>query len=54
LLPTCGEAHQRGGDTLRRDYNQAWFDKLYVDDDHGRPRVARAERSDLFEALKNG
>jgi site-specific DNA recombinase len=52
LLPTCGEAYQRGTDTLRRDYNQAWFDQLYLDDEGGQPRVARAVRSDLFDALK--
>jgi hypothetical protein len=26
LLPYCGEAYRRGGDQLRRDHNQAWFD----------------------------
>lgn len=51
LLPTCGVAYQRGGDALRRDYNQAWFDKLYLDDEDGQPRVARADRTDLLQAL---
>ena len=51
LLPHCGEAYQRGNDTLRRDYNQAWFDQIQVDSHDGHPQVTSVTRTELFEAL---
>jgi site-specific DNA recombinase len=30
LLPSCGEAYWRGNEQLRREYNQAWFEKIYI------------------------
>ena len=51
LLPQCGEAYQRGDDQLRREYNQAWFERIYISAKDGQPIVARVQRTDLFEAL---
>lgn len=51
LLPMCGEVHRRANDSLRRDYNQAWFDKLYVDSHDDHPSVSDTERTELFQIL---
>jgi hypothetical protein len=51
LLPHCGEAYRRGDDTLRRDYNQAWFEQVLVDSDRGQPMVTSVTRTGLFEGL---
>lgn len=52
LLPHCGEAYRRGDDNIRRDYNQAWFERMLVDDNRGQPKVTGVTRTDLFEALR--
>ena len=52
LLPHCGEAYRRGNDTIRRDYNQAWFEQVLVDSDRGQPTVTGVTRTALFEALR--
>ncbi len=52
LLPQCGEAYQRGDDCLRREYNQAWFERVFISVKDGQPVVARVKRTDLFEALQ--
>jgi site-specific DNA recombinase len=51
LLPHCGEAYRRGDDTLRRDYNQAWFEQILVDCHQGQPHISGVTRTELFEAL---
>lgn len=51
LLPQCGEAYRRGGDSLRRDYNQAWFERVFISVKDGQPVVARVQRTEVFEAL---
>jgi hypothetical protein len=40
-------------DTIRRDYNQAWFERIVVDDDLGQPKVTSVTRTELFEALRH-
>jgi hypothetical protein len=40
LLTDCGLAYEHGTDSTKRGYNQAWFDKLFIDardDDHRSP-----------------
>src|SRR5262249_3398484 len=54
LLPPCGEAYRRGDDTLRRDYNQAWFEKILVDSDQGQPKVTGVTRTELFRGVQGG
>jgi DNA invertase Pin-like site-specific DNA recombinase len=51
LLPHCGEAYRRGDDQLRRDYNQAWFERVLVDSEQGQTKVTSVTRTELFEAL---
>jgi site-specific DNA recombinase len=51
LLPHCGQAYQVASDSVRRDYNQAWFKHIFVGEVDGRATVAHVERTDLFQAL---
>ncbi len=51
LLPQCGEAYRRGGDQQRRDYNQPWFERIFISVKDGQPVVARVQRTKVFEAL---
>jgi site-specific DNA recombinase len=51
LLPHCGQAYRRGDDSLRRDYNQAWFEQILVDSEQGQTKVTSVTRTQLFEAL---
>ena len=51
LLPQCGKAYRCASDTIRRDYNQAWFTAIYISTNQGRPIITDAERTKPFQAL---
>ena len=51
LVADCGRADALGSDALRRAYNQAWFQRIAVDEDEGPVRVVELEREESFEAL---
>jgi hypothetical protein len=50
-LTACDTGYQLGSHSLRRDYNQAWFDKIYFKTTNGEPVIGRIERTELAEAL---
>lgn len=50
LAAECGDAYDRADDTLRRDWNQAWFEWLRVDDG----TVSEAKHTPPIGALLDG
>ena len=53
LVEHCGPTYARSDAAGRRDYNQAWFEALYLDaDDDDRPAVARVRRTPLLATLQ--
>lgn len=52
LLEDCGLAYAQGADSTLRAYNQAWFDKLFIDAQTDDTVVVRVERTELLEALR--
>jgi len=51
LLANCGSAYARASDSIRRDYNQAWFDKVFFTIEDGQPTIGSVARTELFEAM---
>jgi site-specific DNA recombinase len=55
LLEHCGRAYRLSDEAGRRDYNQAWFDRLLLDvddDEDRRPAVAGVAHSPVMRALR--
>ncbi|MDT7713026.1 MAG: site-specific recombinase [Pseudonocardiales bacterium] len=52
LLTDCGLAYEQGTDSTRRGYNQALFEKLFIDARADDTVVVRVERTELLEALR--
>jgi site-specific DNA recombinase len=55
LLEHCGRAYRLSDEAGRRDYNQAWFDRLLLDaddDEDRRPTVAGVAHSPVMRALR--
>jgi hypothetical protein len=55
LLEYCGRAYRLSDEAGRRDYNQAWFDRLLLDaddDEDQRPTVAGVAHSPVMRALR--
>ncbi len=53
LLSLCGEAYARGDDKMRREWNQTWFEAIYItEDEHGEPTVESVRRTPFFEAVQ--
>jgi site-specific DNA recombinase len=54
LAERCGGAYRQSDTSGRRDYNQAWFEQLYLDadDDRSRPSVTKVTRTPLIAALQ--
>src|SRR5262249_15485400 len=48
LLTDCGLAYEQGTDNTRRGYNQARFDKLFIDARADDTLAVRVERTDLL------
>lgn len=51
LLTRCDLAYSQATQGVRREYNQAWFEKVHFGSSEGRPYVGKVERTALFEAL---
>ncbi|WP_166654998.1 recombinase family protein [Mycobacterium sp. BK086] len=51
ILGKCAEAYERVPDALRRDFNQACFERILVDETDGEPLINRADRTDVIEIL---
>lgn len=52
IADRIGQAYQGAGTNVRRDFNQAWFEGLFIDtDDDDGPHVARVTRTPLGDAL---
>jgi site-specific DNA recombinase len=51
LASDVARAYQDSSDSDRRMYNQAWFDGLHLDLEGGQTIVARADRTEVPEAL---
>ncbi len=53
LLPACGRAYELSDAQGRRDYNQAWFDGLYLDvDEEATARVGHVDHRPLLTAAR--
>ena len=54
LVEHCGRAYTMSDDAGRRDYNQAWFEALYLDadDDQRLPAVTRVQHTPLLVSLQ--
>ena len=52
LVANCEQAYAESTDARRRAYNQAWFEGLYLDSVIDEVLIARAERTEVFEALR--
>ncbi len=51
LITHCDEAYRRSPEPLRRDYNQAWFDRLCFRTENGQPVIADVQRTEWAAAL---
>ena len=53
LVEHCGRAYVLSDEAGRRDYNQAWFEAIYLDadDEDRRPTVTRVRRTPLLASL---
>lgn len=51
LVVHCDEAYRRSPEPLRRDDNQAWFDRLCFRAENGQPVIADVQRTEWAEAL---
>ncbi|MBA2478448.1 MAG: hypothetical protein H0V38_07540, partial [Sporichthyaceae bacterium] len=53
LADRCGRAYELSDSAGRRDYHQAWFERLYLEaEDDGSPAaVAKVARTPVIEAL---
>ena len=54
LVEHCGRAYVLSDEAGRRDYNQAWFEAIYLDadDEDRRPTVTRVRRTPLLARLQ--
>ncbi len=54
LAERCGAAYCQSDASGRRDYNQAWFERLYLDadDDYSEPSVTKVTRTPVIAALQ--
>ncbi len=52
LIANCGEAYQEADAATRRAYNQAWYERLLIDEDDAGGIQVTADRPDLIEALR--
>ena len=54
LVEQCGRAYALSAEAGRRDYNQAWFEAIYLDadDEDCRPTVTRVRRTPLLASLQ--
>jgi hypothetical protein len=51
LVVHCDTAYQQAAAPLRRDYNQAWFDRIAFRTQDGQPMIAGVHRTEWAEAL---
>jgi len=52
LIADCGEAYRSADDTTRRAYSQAWFERLYLDQDAPGVITTRPEHTEIVEAIQ--
>ncbi len=51
LLGNCGQMYTDAEPQERRAYNQAWFERILIDDVDGQPAVVGAKRHEPFDSL---
>jgi hypothetical protein len=51
LVTRCDLAYHASPEPLRRDFNQAWFDRLAFRTENGQPVIAAVQRTAWAEAL---
>lgn len=51
LVVHCDTAYQQAAEPLRRDYNQAWFDRIAFRTQDGQPTITGVQRTEWAEAL---
>lgn len=50
-LERCGIAYAEAQPQARRELNRSWFDRIFVDVEHGEPVIDSADRTDTLEIL---
>ncbi len=53
LIVDCGQTYERADDATRRSYNQAWFERIYLDQDAPGSVTARPERTEPVRAVRS-
>jgi site-specific DNA recombinase len=51
LITRAGDTYQSVDSAVRRTFNQAWFDWLWIDEDQEGIRVSRGQRTELTQAV---
>lgn len=52
LLSRCGAAYEAASGPIRRDYNQAWFERINLNVDEFEVVHTEADATDLIEAIR--